>query len=147
MRREIGCARGTVAARARACDASGVSSSRGAPPRLSEAELPAIRPLEIIATRGDDGRPSLDVRESEFEQLYKVEDMYSRLMFIALCRHDGATVYRRPRQRVVSVCVRTTVSKHNALWQQFLSLSAELDGRLAEATQQFLVEQFETGKR
>jgi hypothetical protein len=28
-----------------------------------------------------------------------------------------------------------------------LSLSAELDGRLAEATQQFLAEQFETGTR
>ena len=124
-----------------------MSSDRGAPPRLSEAELPTVRPLEFIATRGDDGRPSLDVRESEFEQLYKVEDMYSRLLFIALCRHERATVYRRPRQRVVSVCVRTTLSKHNALWQQFLSLSAELDGRLAEATQQFLVEQFETGKR
>ena len=124
-----------------------MSNDRGAPPRLSEAELPAVTPLEIVATRGDDGQPSLGVRESEFEQLYNVQDMYSRLLFIALCRHEGATVYRRPRQRVVSVCVRTTVSKHNALWQQFLSLSAELDGRLAEATQQFMVEQFETGKR
>ena len=126
---------------------SGVSSSRGAPPRLSEAELPAVRPLEFIATRSEDGRPSLDVREAEIEQLYNVQEMYSRLLFIALCREQGATVYRRPRQRVVSICVRTTVSKHNALWQRFLSLSAELDGRLAEATQQFLVEQFETGKR
>jgi len=124
----------------------GVKQSRRSH-RLSEAELPAIRPLEIIATRSDDGCPSLDVREAEIEQLYNVQDMYSRLLFIALCREQGATVYRRPRQRVVSVCVRTTVSKHNALWQQFESLSAELDGRLAEATQQFLIEQFETGKR
>jgi hypothetical protein len=84
------------------------------------------RPLEFIAPRGDDGRPSLDVREAEIEQLYNVQDMYARLLF---CRQHGATVYRRPRQRAVSVCVRTTVSKHNALWQRFLSLSAELDGR------------------
>jgi hypothetical protein len=124
-----------------------VSNDRGAPPRLSEAELPAIRPLEFVATRGDDGQQSLGVRESEFEQLYNVQDMYSRLLFIGLCRQQGATVYRRPRQRVVSVCVRTTVSKHNALWQRFLSLSAELDGRLAEATQQFLAEECEIGKR
>jgi hypothetical protein len=145
--REIACARGSVAAAARACEASCVSNDRGAPPRLSEAELPAIRPLEFVATRGDDGQQSLGVRESEFEQLYNVQDMYSRLLFIGLCRQQGATVYRRPRQRVVSVCVRTTVSKHNALWQRFLSLSAELDGRLAEATQQFLAEECEIGKR
>ena len=124
-----------------------MSSSRGAPPRLSEAELPAIRPLEFVATRSDDGRPSLGVREAEIEQLYNVQDMYSRLLFIALCREQGATVYRRPRQRVVSICVRTTVSKHNALWQRFLNLSAELDGRLAEATQQFLVEHCEISER
>ena len=96
---------------------------------------------------GDDGRASLDVREAEIEQLYNLQDMYSRLLFIALCRQHGATVYRRPRQRVVSVCVRTTVSKHNALWQRFLSLSAELDGLLAETTQQFLVANCEVGKR
>lgn len=42
--------------------------------------------------------------------------MYSRLVFIALCRQEGATVYRRPRQRAVTVCVRTTVTKHNAVW-------------------------------
>lgn len=124
-----------------------MSNDRGAPPRLSEAELPAVRSLEFIATRGGDGRPSLDVREAEIEQLYNLQDMYSRLLFIALCRQHGATVYRRPRQRVVSVCVRTTVSKHNALWQRFLGLSAELDGLLAETTQQFLVEHCEVDKR
>lgn len=123
-----------------------MSSDRGAPPRLSEAQLPAVRPLEVVATRGDDGRPSLDVREAEIEQLYNVQDMYSRLLFIALCRQHGATVYRRPRQRVVSVCVQTALLKHNALWQRFVGLSAELDGLLAETTQQFLVEQCEIGK-
>jgi len=41
-----------------------------------------------------------------------VDDMYSRLLFIALCRQEGATVYRRPRQRVVTICVsvRATAS-------------------------------------
>jgi hypothetical protein len=104
-------------------------------------------PLEFVVTPGDAGRPTLDVREGEFEQLYNVQDMYSRLLFVALCRQEGATVYRRPRQRVVSMCVRTTVSKHNALWQRFLNLSAELDGLLAETTQQFLVEQCAIDKR
>ena len=122
------------------CESSGVSSDRGAPPRLSEAELAAVVPLEFVATRGADGEPKLDVREGEFEQVYSVDDMYSRLVFIALCRQQGAAVYRRPRQRAVTICVRTTVSKHAALWQRFLELSALLDGRLAETTQQFLAE-------
>lgn len=124
-----------------------MSSDRGAPPRLSEAELPAVTPLEFIVAPGVGGRPLLDVREGEFEQLYNVQDMYSRLLFIALCRQEGATVYRRPRQRVVTICVKTTMSKHNVLWQRFLNLSAELDGLLAETTERFLVEQCETGRR
>jgi hypothetical protein len=77
-----------------------VSSDRGAPPRLSEAELPAVTPLEFIVTR-DNGRPGLDVREGEFEQVYSVDDMYSRLLFIALCRQEGATVYRKPSAKGV----------------------------------------------
>ena len=123
-----------------------MSSDRGAPPRLTEAELPAVTPLEFVVTRGS-GRPGLDVREGEFEQVYSVDDMYSRLLFIGLCRQEGTTVYRRPRQRVVTLCVRTTLSKHNALWQRFLSLSAMLDGQLAEATQKFLAEHCETSER
>lgn len=123
-----------------------MSSDRGAPPRLTEAELPAVTPLEFVVTHGDGG-PALDVREGELEQVYTVDDMYSRLLFIALCRQEGATVYRRPRQRAVTICVRTTLSKHNSLWQRFLSLSAMLDGRLAEVTQQFLSEHCETSKR
>jgi hypothetical protein len=114
---------------------------------LSEAELPSVTLLEFVVTAGDDGRPLLGVREGEFEQLYNVQDMYLRLVFIALCRQEGATVYRRPRQRAVTVCVRTTVSKHKALWQRFLELSALLDGRLATTTEQFLAEHFETSKR
>ena len=41
----------------------GHRSDRGAPPRLSEAELPAVTPLEFVITRGN-GRPGLDVREA-----------------------------------------------------------------------------------
>lgn len=88
-----------------------MSSDRGAPPRLSEAELLAVTPLEFVVAPGDDGHPSLGVREGEGEGVYKVEDMYSRLLFIALCRQEGTTVYRRPRQRVVTVCVRTTTPR------------------------------------
>jgi hypothetical protein len=51
---------------------------------LSEAELPAVTPLEFVVTHGEGG-PGLDVREGELEQVYSVDDMYSRLLFVALC--------------------------------------------------------------
>ena len=85
---------------------------------MSEAELPAIRPLEIIATRSDDGRPSLDVREAEIEQLYNVQDMYSRLLFIALCRVHGAPFTGvRGSESCRSACGR--VSKHTRSGSDF----------------------------
>ena len=50
----------------------GVSNDRRPPPMLSEGELPAIKPLEFVVDRGEDGAPVLDVRESEFEQVYNL---------------------------------------------------------------------------
>ncbi|MEO6603426.1 MAG: hypothetical protein ABIQ16_26320, partial [Polyangiaceae bacterium] len=54
--------------------------------RLTEAELPAVSPLEFLITRGD-GRPGLDVREGEFEQVYGVDDM-----LLTGARNRGYTV-------------------------------------------------------
>jgi len=121
-----------------------VSSDRRPPPTLTEAELPAVSPLEFVV--GDDGLPALGVRESEFEQGYNLRNAYSCSMFIALCRREGVTVYRRPRQRTVTVCVKTTVSKHNALWARFLRLSDQLDAQLSSTTQLFVLEHIEGGK-
>lgn len=59
-------------------------------------------------------------------------------MFAALCRREGLLVYKRPRQRSATVCVRTTASKHSALWDRFLKLSRKLDAELADATQEFV---------
>jgi hypothetical protein len=38
------------------------------------------------------------------------------------------------------VCVHTTVSKHDALWRQFLEMSRQLGDRLLEVTDQFVRE-------
>jgi len=38
------------------------------------------------------------------------------------------------------VCVRTTSSKHDVLWRQFLERSRQLDARLVEVTDQFVLE-------
>ena len=75
-----------------------VSSDRGVPPRLYEAELPAVAALEFVVTPGDDrsalARPAA-LREGQGERLCR-EDMYSRLLFSALCRREGATAYKAP---------------------------------------------------
>ena len=124
-----------------------MSRNHGPPPRLSEAELPAITPPEIIGVRGADGQRGLDLRDGEYERVYSLPDQYTRLMFIALCRQEGVLVYRRPRQRNETLCVKTTAWKHRGIEQRFEELSALLDGELAEVVQRFLAEHFEVSGR
>jgi hypothetical protein len=147
LRPEIGGARDAIATGIEACDASRVTSDRRPPPTFSEAELPAVTPLEFGVGSGAVGQPVLDVRESEYEQGYNLRDSYSCSMFIALCRQEGLMAYRRPRQRTVTVCVKTTVSKHNALWARFLVLSDRLEAQLGSATELFVIEHVTGGKR
>jgi hypothetical protein len=138
----------TIATGRGACDAKGVSSDRP-PPTLSEAELPAITPLEFVVTPGDGGvsTTKLDVRESEFEQAYSLQTPYSYSMFLALCRREGLRAYKRPRQRATTVCVKTTLSKHDALWQRFCELSRQLDAQLGEVAHRFMREHLGDAKR
>ena len=124
-----------------------MSRNHGPPPRLSEAELPAITPLDIIGVRGADGQRGLDLRDGEYERVYSLPDQYTRLMFIALCRQEGVLVYRRPRQRNETLCVKTTAWKHRGLEQRFEELSALLDGEIAAVMQRFLAEHFEVSGR
>ena len=131
-----------------ACDAKRVSSNRP-PPTLTEAELPAITPLEFVVTPGDGGvsATTLDVRESEFEQAYSLQTPYSYSMFLALCRCERLRAYKRPRQRATTVCVKTTLSKHDALWLRFCELSRQLDAQLGEVAHRFVRERLGAGKR
>jgi hypothetical protein len=100
-----------------------------------------------VVDRGEDGAPVLDVRESEFEQVYNLQDAHSYWLFVALCREQGITLYKRPRQRATTVCAKTTLTKHDALWQRFVELSRRLHARLGEVTQQFVREHIEAGGR
>jgi hypothetical protein len=120
-----------------------VSRNPGPPPRLSEAELPAITPPEIIGVRDADGQRGLDLRDGEYERVYSLPDQYTRLMFIALGRQEGVLVYRRPRQRNETLCVKTTAWKHRDLEQRFEELSALLDGEIVTVLQRFLAEDIE----
>jgi hypothetical protein len=88
----------------------------------------------------------LDVREDEVEQAYNLQAPYSYWMFVALCRREGLTACKRPRQRATTVCVKTTLSKHEALWQRFRDLNRQLTAQLGEVTHRFVREHLETAQ-
>lgn len=108
-------------------------------PELGEGESTVTSARFVIAEREDGGK-TLDVVEGALEQRYGVGDDYARMLFIAVCRAHGLRPYRRPRLSRSTVCVHTTVSKHDALWRQFIELSRELGSRLLEVTDQFVRE-------
>lgn len=111
-------------------------------PGLGEGES-TVTPVKFVIAERPDGTPTLDVVEGGFEQRYRVGDGYAGLLFVALCDAHGARAYRRQRLHQGTVCVHTTVSKHDALWKQFLVLSRQLDARLYEVTQQFVRDEVE----
>ena len=86
------------------------------------------------------GTPKLDIVEGTFEQTYRVGEHHSVALFLALSRAKGLLPYRRARQHEGTVCVRTTLSEHDALWSEFLELDRRLGAQLAEVTRVFLRE-------
>jgi len=106
---------------------------------LGEGASPVTSARFVIA-EDEDGAKRIEIVEGELEQRYGVGDDYACILFIAVCRMHGVRPYRRPRLQRTTVCVRTTVSKHEALWRQFLEQSRQLDARLAEVTEQFVLE-------
>lgn len=97
-----------------------------------------VEPLRFVETQDAQGRPTLDVLESSFEQSYRVGDVHGTKLFTTLCRSRGLLPYRHRRQHAGTVCVRATLTEHNALWSRFLELSRELDGQLHEVTSAFV---------
>jgi hypothetical protein len=125
-----------VARRARPCDAGVVSSDR--------PSIPPVRPAQFVVSEDALGHPKLDVVEATLEQTYRVGDHHSVALFLALARKKGLLPYRRARQREGTVCVRATLSEHDALWSEFLDLDRRLAGELAEVTRTFLRENVES---
>jgi hypothetical protein len=62
------------------------------------------------------GNPEVDVVEGSFEQTYGVGDHYSVALFLALSRKKELLPYRRARRHDGTLCVRATLSEHDALW-------------------------------
>lgn len=79
------------------------------------------RTLRFIEAKGAHGQPRLKVVQGAFEQSYRVGDAHGTKLFLELCRSRGLLPYRHRRQHSGAVCVRTTLTEHNALWSRFSS--------------------------
>lgn len=119
-----------VARLARLCEARRVSSDR--------SSIPPVRPTQFVVGEDEHGQPKLDIVEGTFEQTYRVGERHSVDLFLALSRRRGLLPYRRARQHEGTVCVRASLSEHDALWSEFLELDRRLGGQLAEVTRTFL---------
>jgi hypothetical protein len=84
------------------------------------------------------GAPKLDDLDAPFERVYRLADSHTTTLFLALCRSQGFLPYRRPRQHDGTICLRASLSQHDALWTSFEDLSRQLHGKLAEVTQAFV---------
>jgi hypothetical protein len=81
-------------------------------------------------------------REKAEEIKFSVPDIWSRQLFIALCRRYGISPFRYRRMQRQSVIVkapRTFVEQ--VLWPEFQDLSAALSSYLAEITEKLIREE------
>lgn len=102
------------------------------------SSIPPARAVQFVVSEDDHGNAKLDVVECTFEQTYRIGDHHSVALFLSLSRKKGLLTYRRARQHEGTVCVRATLSEHDALWSEFLELDRELGSQLAEVTRLFL---------
>ena len=80
-------------------------------------------------------------REKETVLAYRLQDPWSRKLFVALCRRYGLTPYRERGQRQTTVLVRAPRTFHDrTLWPEFLALSTELEASLEELTDRVIRE-------
>lgn len=104
-------------------------------PSIAEA-----RAAQFVVRKDEFGNETLDVVEGTLEQTYRVGERHSVDLFLALARKRSLLPYRRPRQHEGTICVRATLSEHDALWSEFLELDRRLGSQLAEVTCAFVRE-------
>jgi hypothetical protein len=91
----------------------------------AEAALERVRARLAELGRGD---PPIEMH-------FSVPDRWSRHLFIALCRRNGLTPYRYPRQRRNTIMVRAPKGFiDQVLWPEFSELERALATYLHEVT-------------
>jgi hypothetical protein len=83
----------------------------------------------------------VDRLEKAIEYRFKLNDDWSKKLFIALLRRYGLKPYRYARQRRTTVMVRVPRSFVNeTLWPQYLELSTTLRDYLEDITDRVIAE-------
>ena len=111
-----------------------------AAPRSFDDDEPTspIEPAQVVVRDDGRGGQTLDVVEGTFEQSYRIGDSYMTKLFVDLARSRGLLPYRHRRQHAGTICVRASLSEHNALWSRFIELSRQLETQLHELTCAFV---------
>ena len=87
--------------------------------------------------------------EEEIEVKFSIPDIWSRQLFVALCRRYGLRPFRSPRMHRQSIIIRAPKSFiDQVLWPEFEELSAALTAYLSEITEKVIREEVhgETGE-
>lgn len=87
--------------------------------------------------------------EKEIEMKFSISDVWSRQLFVALCRRYGIRPFRYRRMHRQSIIIRAPKSfVEQVLWPEFEELSAALTTYLSEITEKVIREEVhgETGE-
>jgi hypothetical protein len=88
-------------------------------------------------------------KEKEIEVKFSISDVWSRQLFVALCRRYGIRPFRYRRMHRQSIIIRAPKSfVEQVLWPEFEELSAALTAYLSEITEKVIREEVhgETGE-
>ena len=88
-------------------------------------------------------------KEQEIEVKFSISDMWSRRLFVALCRRYGLRPFRYRRMHRQTIIIRAPNSfVEQVLWPEFEELSAALTAYLSQITDKVIREEVhgETGE-
>ena len=88
-------------------------------------------------------------KENLIEWKFSIPDIWSRQLFIALCRRYGLRPFRHPRMHRQTVMIKGPKSFiEQTLWPEFQELNAALEAYLSEITEKVIREEVhgETGE-
>ena len=101
-------------------------------PGEQEAAAAAIARIHAALRTSEDQQPTVEMN-------FRLPDLWSRRLFVALCRRYGLKPYRYPRQRLSTVVVRAPETFiHPTLWPEYLEIKTALDEYLNEATERII---------
>ena len=88
-------------------------------------------------------------KEKSIEMKFSIPDVWSRQLFVALCRRYGLRPFRHPRMHRQTIMIKAPKSFiEQVLWSEFQELNAALVTYLTEITEKIIREEVhkETGE-